>query len=143
MQGGSRTQVAAPTPARPLRLGPLQRRTGDGPRPAACTGTGGAALRRDVSPLVPAGVLAQVWRGGPQANLSRLRAGCTVAALSTGRRNAVLGVRRSALGGDALLRREDRLVARAVAVTMCGADTSLIRTARHRGRAVVLRRSAG
>jgi len=41
-----------------------------------------AALRRDVSPLVPAGVLAQVWRGGPQANLSRLLAGCTVTPLS-------------------------------------------------------------
>jgi hypothetical protein len=40
-----------------------------------------AALRRDVSPLVPAGVLAQVWRGGPQANLSRLLAGCTVSPL--------------------------------------------------------------
>ena len=40
-----------------------------------------AALRRDVSPLVPAGVLAQVWRGGPQANLSRLLAGCTVTPL--------------------------------------------------------------
>lgn len=37
-----------------------------------------AALRRDVSPLVSAGVLAQVWRGGPQVNLSRLLAGCTV-----------------------------------------------------------------
>jgi hypothetical protein len=40
-----------------------------------------AALRHDVSPLVPAGVLAQVWRGGPQANLSRLLAGCTVTPL--------------------------------------------------------------
>jgi hypothetical protein len=40
-----------------------------------------AALRRDVSPLVPAGVLAQVWRGGPQASLSRLLAGCTVTPL--------------------------------------------------------------
>lgn len=40
-----------------------------------------AALRRDVSPLVPAGVLAQVWRGGPQPNLSRLLAGCTVSPL--------------------------------------------------------------
>lgn len=40
-----------------------------------------AALRRDVSPLVPAGVLAQVWRGGPQVNLSRLLAGCTVSSM--------------------------------------------------------------
>jgi hypothetical protein len=40
-----------------------------------------AALRRDLSPVVPAGVLAQVWRGGPQANLSRFLRGCTVAPL--------------------------------------------------------------
>jgi hypothetical protein len=40
-----------------------------------------AVLRREVSPVVPAGVLAQVWRGGPQASLSRLLAGCTVAAM--------------------------------------------------------------
>jgi hypothetical protein len=40
-----------------------------------------ATLRRGLSPLVPAGVLAQVWRGGPQANLSRLLAGCTTAPL--------------------------------------------------------------
>lgn len=37
-----------------------------------------AALRDRLSPLVPAGVLAQAWRGGPQANLSRLLSGCTV-----------------------------------------------------------------
>jgi len=36
-----------------------------------------AALRRDISPYVPAGVLAQAWRGGPQPGLSRLLAGCT------------------------------------------------------------------
>lgn len=40
-----------------------------------------AVLRRDLSPLIPAGVLAQVWRGGPQANLSRLLTGCTVSPL--------------------------------------------------------------
>ncbi|MDQ3451334.1 MAG: PIN domain-containing protein [Actinomycetota bacterium] len=37
-----------------------------------------AALRKSLSPLVPAGMLAQAWRGGPQADLSRLLAGCTV-----------------------------------------------------------------
>lgn len=37
-----------------------------------------SVLRRHRSPLVPAGVLAQAWRGDPQANLSRLLAGCTV-----------------------------------------------------------------
>ena len=40
-----------------------------------------ATLRRDLSPVVPAGALAQVWRGGPQANLSRLLRGCTVVPL--------------------------------------------------------------
>ena len=40
-----------------------------------------ATLRRDLTPIVPAGVLAQVWRGGPQANLSRLLAGCRVTSL--------------------------------------------------------------
>jgi hypothetical protein len=40
-----------------------------------------AILGEDLSPLVPTGVLAQAWRGGPQANLSRLLAGCTVVPL--------------------------------------------------------------
>lgn len=40
-----------------------------------------AALRRGLSPLVPAGALAQAWRGGPQATLSRLLRGCTVTPL--------------------------------------------------------------
>jgi hypothetical protein len=48
-----------------------------------------AALRRDVSPMVPAGVLAQVWRGGPQASLSRLLAGCTVTPLDESLARAV------------------------------------------------------
>lgn len=34
-----------------------------------------------VVPIVPAGVLAQAWRGGPQPQLSRLLAGCQVEAL--------------------------------------------------------------
>jgi len=36
------------------------------------------ALERGLRPTVPAGVLAQVWRGGPQAELSRLLKGCRV-----------------------------------------------------------------
>jgi hypothetical protein len=36
------------------------------------------ALDREVAPVVPAGVLAQAWRGGPQALLSRLLQGCAV-----------------------------------------------------------------
>ena len=40
-----------------------------------------AAVRRGVPRTVPAAVLAQVWRGGPQAQLSRLLRGCKVAEL--------------------------------------------------------------
>jgi len=39
------------------------------------------ALERGLRPTVPAGVLGQVWRGGPQAELSRLLRGCRVEAL--------------------------------------------------------------
>jgi len=37
-----------------------------------------AALTRGLVPNVPACVLAEGWRGGPQAKLSRLLAGCEV-----------------------------------------------------------------
>jgi hypothetical protein len=37
-------------------------------------------LARDVVPIVPVVVLAQAWRGGPQASLSRLLRGCRVEA---------------------------------------------------------------
>ncbi len=36
------------------------------------------ALERGMRPTVPAGVLAQAWRGGPQAELSRLLKGCRI-----------------------------------------------------------------
>lgn len=36
------------------------------------------ALERGLRPTVPAAVLAQGWRGGPQAELSRLLKGCRV-----------------------------------------------------------------
>ena len=39
------------------------------------------ALESGVVPVVPAGVLAQAWRGGPQPLLSKLLAGCRVEAL--------------------------------------------------------------
>lgn len=35
-------------------------------------------LKRVDRPLVPAGVLAQAWRGGPQHGLSRLLKGCKI-----------------------------------------------------------------
>lgn len=41
-----------------------------------------AALRRGRPPVVPSVVLAQAWRGGPQAQLSRLLRGCAVEPLS-------------------------------------------------------------
>ncbi len=41
-----------------------------------------AALRRGLPPVVPSGVLAEGWRGGPQAALSRLLKGCNVEGLS-------------------------------------------------------------
>jgi len=40
------------------------------------------ALDRGLRPTVPAGVLAQAWRGGPQAQLSRILAGCRFEALT-------------------------------------------------------------
>ena len=39
-------------------------------------------LERGLRPTVPATVLAQAWRGGPQAQLSRLLAGCDVRELT-------------------------------------------------------------
>jgi hypothetical protein len=43
------------------------------------------ALERGWVPTVPAGVLGQGWRGGPQAQLSRLLVGCRVEALDEAR----------------------------------------------------------
>jgi len=40
------------------------------------------ALERGVRPTIPAGVLAQAWRGGPQAELSRLVKGCRIEVLN-------------------------------------------------------------
>lgn len=43
------------------------------------------SLQRGQRPVVPAAVLAQAWRGGPQASLSRLLRGCLVEDLSEAR----------------------------------------------------------
>jgi len=43
------------------------------------------SLERGMMPTVPAGVLAQGWRGGPQAPLSRLLSGCRVEDLDESR----------------------------------------------------------
>ena len=43
------------------------------------------ALQLGRRPIVPAGVLAQAWRGGPQAGLSRLLRGCQIEVLTNAR----------------------------------------------------------
>ena len=43
-----------------------------------------AALLRGITPTVPAGVLGEAWRGGPQHHLSRLLKGCRVEDLTEG-----------------------------------------------------------
>jgi hypothetical protein len=48
-----------------------------------------AALKRGLPPTVPAGVLAEGWRGGPQANLSRLLKGCDIEGLTRVQARAV------------------------------------------------------
>jgi predicted nucleic acid-binding protein len=48
-----------------------------------------AWLNAGVSPTVPAGVLAEAWRGGPQANLSRCLAGCHIEPLTDTQARAV------------------------------------------------------
>jgi len=48
-----------------------------------------AALNRGLPPVVPAGVLAEGWRGGPQATLSRFLKGCHVEDLSKAHARAI------------------------------------------------------
>ena len=45
-------------------------------------------LNRGAVPSVPAGVLGQPWRGGPQAQLSRLLLGCRVEVIEEARSRA-------------------------------------------------------
>ena len=45
-------------------------------------------LERGLRPVVPAGVLGQAWRGGPQAELSRLLKGCRIEDLNEVRSRA-------------------------------------------------------
>lgn len=46
------------------------------------------SLQRGARPVVPAAVLAQAWRGGPQAELSRLLRGCRIEDLDESRGRA-------------------------------------------------------
>lgn len=48
-----------------------------------------AALSRGLPPTVPAAVLAEGWRGGPQATLSRFLKGCHIEDLSKDQARAV------------------------------------------------------
>jgi predicted nucleic acid-binding protein len=48
-----------------------------------------AALVRQLTPVVPAGVLGEVWRGGPQHRLSRLLKGCDVEPLTEHQARAI------------------------------------------------------
>jgi hypothetical protein len=48
-----------------------------------------AALLRGLVPTVPAGVLAEAWRGGPQQQLSRLLKGCLVEPMTERQARAV------------------------------------------------------
>lgn len=48
-----------------------------------------AALTRGLTPTVPAGVVGEAWRGGPQPQISRLLKGCVVEPLTEGQARAV------------------------------------------------------
>ena len=48
-----------------------------------------AALVRRLTPIVPAGVLGEAWRGGPQHRLSRLLKGCDVEPLTEDQARAI------------------------------------------------------
>ena len=48
-----------------------------------------AAVARGHAPSVPAGALAEAWRGGPQHHLSRLLKGCQVESLTETQARAV------------------------------------------------------
>jgi hypothetical protein len=58
-----------------------------------------AALARGITPTVPAGVLGEVWRGGPQPNLSRALKGCQVEPLTEVQARAI-GVMAASSGLD-------------------------------------------
>lgn len=75
-------------------------------------------LEQGDSPSVPSTVLAQAWRGGPQAQLSRLLAGCEVRPFT-----------------EAQARESGRLLARAVSSDIV--DASVVIVARERGEVVL------
>jgi predicted nucleic acid-binding protein len=48
-----------------------------------------AALGRGLIPVVPAGVLGEAWRGGPQHRLSRMLKGCAIEPLTEDQARAI------------------------------------------------------
>ena len=80
-----------------------------------------AALRRGVAPIVPAAVLAQAWRGGPQAGLSRLLTGCSVVPLDEGTARAA-GVLCGRVGSDDVVDASVVAVAQAVGAAVVTGD---------------------
>ena len=60
------------------------------------------ALERLHAPTIPAGALAQGWRGGPQAQLARLLEGCVVEPLSDSNARAAGGLLARAGSADAI-----------------------------------------
>lgn len=48
-----------------------------------------AALVRGLTPIVPAGVLGEAWRGGPQHRLSRMLKGCRIEPLTEEQARAI------------------------------------------------------
>lgn len=48
-----------------------------------------AALAHGIAPTVPAGVLSEAWRGGPQHHLSRLLKGCRIESLTEAQARAI------------------------------------------------------
>ncbi|MDR1999303.1 MAG: twitching motility protein PilT [Frankiaceae bacterium] len=48
-----------------------------------------ATLLRGINPTVPAGVLGECWRGGPQDRLSRMLKGCRIEPLTEAQARAV------------------------------------------------------
>ncbi len=94
------------------------------------------ALQRGVRPIVPAGCIVEIWRGGRQSNLARLFDGCEPETL-TGDRARRAGAMRRGLASD--VGTVDATVAeaairrRAAVVTSDRADIEqLARTARGR-----------
>jgi hypothetical protein len=80
-------------------------------------------LERGLRPVVPAGVLGQAWRGGPQAELSRLLKGCRIENLDEVRARA---------GGAACGRSQTADIVDATVVVGAIARNDLVVTSDHK-----------